>query len=117
MIEDGIWLTSLWRVAGVARLTDMNLEKDETIRNDLYQWKDWMDSVENEAICESVHVCMCVLRIEDREEKTELWKISWWAIIGDEVLLKNWRWKKTRMTVEKFIKYLQIDKKTKVNKK
>ena len=74
MIEDGIWLTSLRRVAGVARLTGMNLEKDETIRNDLYQWKEGMDSVENEANCESVHVCMCVLRIEDKEEKNRIVK-------------------------------------------
>ena len=87
------------------------------IRNDWYQRKDCMDLVENAVICERVHVCMCMLWIEDREGKTEMWKNSWWAIIGETVLLKFGAGIRREMTVEKFIKYLQIDEKTQVNKK
>ena len=55
------------------------------------KWGD-LGTVENEAICENVHVCMCMLWIGDREWKTELWKNSWWAILGEKVVLKICRW-------------------------
>ena len=45
----------------MARQRVLNWEKDGMIRNDRYQRKDCMDLVENAAICERVHVCMCML--------------------------------------------------------
>ena len=45
----------------MARQRVLNWEKDGMIRNDRYQRKDCMDLVKNAAICERVHVCMCML--------------------------------------------------------
>ena len=61
-------------------------------------------------------VCVCCeSETEKGEQNCE--KNSWWAITGEKVLLENCRWNQKWNDGWEIYKYLQIDEKTKVNKK